>query len=491
MTALLALLLVTTSPRDTLVVGLLADPVTLHPHQATDLVSAAVVGNVCETLVQFRAGGTRPEAGLATTWATSDSRVWTFTLRQSIFFHDGAPLDAEAVVANLESIRRERVFPGKAERLGPHAVSVTLDKPNASLLATLSQPFFALQSPRQLAASAAAAATARPVGTGPFRFVSARPGTVELEGNGTYWGGAPKLRRVIFRRYLSEDALAKALFGGEVDVTSALGQDQVKPLRRSPETIAVDSRPGLNIAFLSVNNERPPFGDRRIRQALARALDRTALVEGILGGHGEPARNPLPPSLWGYGTHTKELILDRPAARRLLTEAGFPDGFTSTLMVVDAPRPYLPAPRRVAEQIRDDLAVVSVRLQLREVASWAEYVGSGSRGDYDLAVLGWQADTTDPNDFLAALLESEAIGTTNRSRYHSGEMDALLKRARRTSDPHQRLASYGEVQRLFQKDMPWIPLYHVPVFTARRQSVKGTMAGPTGILRYDKAWKGD
>ncbi|HSB60663.1 MAG TPA: ABC transporter substrate-binding protein, partial [Vicinamibacteria bacterium] len=177
---LLSLLLAV--PTDTLVVGVLTDPVTLEPHRATDLVATAVVANVCETLVEFRLDRTRPEGILATTWATRDRRVWTFTLRKGVRFHDGSPLDAEAVVANLESLRRTRAFAGRAERVGPHVVTITLDQPSAALLATLSQPFFALQSPRRLAAP-----DGHPVGTGPFRFASAKPGLVELDANPDYW----------------------------------------------------------------------------------------------------------------------------------------------------------------------------------------------------------------------------------------------------------------------------------------------------------------
>ena len=328
-------------PPDTLVVGILTDPVTLEPHRATDLVSTAVVANVCETLVHFRSGGTRPEGVLATTWATVDRRVWTFTLR-------------------------------------------------------------------------------------------------ELHGR--------------------------------------------------PE-ITLDSQTGLNLAFLSINNDRPPFGDRRVRQALARAIDRDRLVRHLLGGHGKPAQNPLPPALWGYDSRTRDLVLDRSAARRLLAQAGFPEGFETTLMAVDAPRPYMPHPLRLAAEIRDDLREVGVRAVVREVPTWAEYVGRATRGDYDLALLGWQADTLDPNDFLSVLLDSGSIGTTNRSRYRNPAMDALLKRARMGSDLETRLAAYREVQALFQKDLPWVPLYHGSVFTAYRRVVRGLSIGPTGVLRYDKTWK--
>jgi peptide/nickel transport system substrate-binding protein len=481
MTALVLALVLAASPKDTLVVGVLADPVTLAPHQATDLVGASIVVNVCETLVRYRPDGRRPEAALATTWATADRRVWTFTLRKGVRFHDGAPLDADSVVANLDDLRRARAFPGRARRIGPHVVEIALDQPNAALLATLSQPFFCIESTGRPEG-------ALPVGTGPFRVISAEPGRVELQAHPGYWGGAPRLARLVFRRLPGEDALVEALVKGEVDVTTAVGQDRLARLHERPE-VTLDSRTGLNLAFLSINNERPPFSDVRVRQALARAIDRDALVRGFLAGHAEPARNPLPPLIPGYDTRAKALHLDRAGARGLLAEAGFPGGLEASLLAVSSPRAYLPSPLRMAERIQADLAEVGVKLALREAPSWTDYVERATRGDYDLCLLGWQADTPDPNDFLSALLASEAIGTTNRSRYRSPAMDAVLKRARMGGDMGERLAAYREAQELFRKDMPWIPLYHGSVFTAYRKGVRGLLTGPTGVTRYEKAWK--
>jgi peptide/nickel transport system substrate-binding protein len=483
MTALLALALLA-SPPDMLVVGTLGDPLSLDPHRATDLLSAAIVANVCETLVRYRADGTRPEASLATAWANVNGRVWTFTLREGVRFHDGTPLDADAVVANLDALRRSRGFPGQAHRAGPRVVTITLDRPNAALLATLSQPFFSLQSPRELARGD----SSRPVGTGPFRLGDARPGLVELIPNWTYWGGAPRLGGIVFRRFPGEESLSTALLSGEVDVSSAMGFARLPRLRASPD-IALDSKTGLNIAFLSLNNERRPLDDRRVRQAIARSIDRRALVSRFLGGHGVPARNPLPPSLWGYSTRTKDPGLDRAGARRLLADAGYPAGFDVTLLAVDAPRPYLPAPLAEAEHVKEDLSRVGIRVRIRRVATWAEYLETAARGDYDMAILGWQADTMDPNDFLSALLASESVGATNRSRYRSEAMDRLLKRGRRGGGPAERLAAYEEAQALFQRDMPWAPLYHVSIFLASRKPVRGLTVDSTGVLRYDKAWK--
>ncbi|HEY7516192.1 MAG TPA: ABC transporter substrate-binding protein [Vicinamibacteria bacterium] len=483
MTALASLLFLATAA-DTLVVGLLAEPGSLDPHRATDLVSAAVVVNVCEPLVRFRPGGSRPEGALATTWATIDRRTWTFTLREGVRFHDGTLLDADAVVANLERLRRLRAFPGRAERAGAHVVTIALDRPDAALLATLSQPFFALQSPKRLSDDLAD----RAVGTGPFRIAAVRPGQVELEANPDHWAGAPRLKRVVFRRLPDEDALVTALLAADVDLTSAVGQDRVGRLRTDPR-VTFDSRIGLNVAFLCPNNEKGPLRDVRVRQALARGLDRADLVQRTLGGHGEPARNPLPPSLWGYDRRTKDLALDPASARRLLAEAGYAQGLDLELALADSPRPYLPSPRRVAQEIREDLLAIGVRTRLREIPTWADYTERVTRGDYEMALLGWQADTMDPNDFLSALLASDSIGTTNRSRYRSAAMDAILKRGRMGSDPDSRLSAYHEAQTLFQKDMPWIPLYHGSVFTVHRRSLRGLNLGPTGLVRYDKAWK--
>jgi ABC-type transport system substrate-binding protein len=481
-TTLALLLWLGAAPLDTILVGTLADPLTLDPHRATDLASAAIVANVCEPLVRMHGATARPEPALATTWASSDARSWTFTLRRDVVFDDGAAFDADAVVANFEHLHRVRGFPGRAERVGPDAVTIVLERPNAALLATLSQPFFTMQSPAALGSGD------RPVGTGGFQFAQSRGGEIELRSNPRHWGGPPRVARLVFRRFQSEEALLRALRSGEIDVTSSIGQDRVDALREIAG-VTLDSKIGLNLALLSLNNERAPFSDVRVRQALAHAIDRAALVQEVLSGHGEAARNPLPPSLFGYHAAARELRLDRAAARELLREASLAEGFETTILAVETPRPYLPKPMKVVEALRRDLAELGIIARPVSTGSWADYVDRAARGDYDMAVLGWQADSPDPNDFLAALLGSESIGATNRSRYRSEAMDALLKRGRLLRGPQQRVAVYKEAQALFQRDMPFVPLYHVPVFTAYRRGLHGLRVGETGLLGFEKAWK--
>jgi peptide/nickel transport system substrate-binding protein len=318
--------------------------------------------------------------------------------------------------------------------------------------------------------------------------VSVKPTGVLLEAHREYWRGPPRLARLSFPRLADDNALLDGLLAGRIDVAPSVGHDGVARLR-SVADIVVEARTGGNIAFLSLNNDRPPLDDRRVRQAIAHAIDRAALVARILGGDGEPAKNPLPPALWGYGRRTPELVLDRAAARRLLREAGFPRGMTVGLLVADAARPYNPDPIALARALADALGEVGIAVRTERAPTWAAFLDRATRGAYDMAVMGWQADTPDPNDFLSVLLGSEFVGATNRSRYRSPAMDLLLKQGRRGDDQRERSAVYHEAQALFRRDMPWVPLFHVSVFTVHRRSVHGLAPGPTGIPRYHRVWK--
>jgi peptide/nickel transport system substrate-binding protein len=474
LSALVLLLALHSATAARLVVGTLAEPVSLDPHRSNDIVASEIVANVCETLVRIRPGNLTPEGVLATTWATADRRVWTFTLRDGVRFQDGTPFDADAVVANLEHLRLARTFPGRAERLGPHLLQLTLERADAALLPTLSQPHFVIQSPRQLASPGSP-----PVGTGPFRIQAVRRGSVELVANAEYWGGPPRLARLVFHRFADPAALVEALLSGAADVSSALGPAEVSALRQRPQ-IAIDSQTGINLVYLAVNDERAPLRDVRLRQALSRAIDRPALLR-LIGGHGAVANGPLPPSVSGRGARGRALRLDRESARGLIAAVRLPEGAELGLSVARTPRPYLSEPLAMARRIRDDLAEVGLTVRLHELPTFAEQVERTTRGDYELALLGWRADTLDPNDFLTALLDSSSIGTTNRSRYRSEAMDSLLKRARMDGAPRVRQAIYRAAFDLFQRDMPFVPLLHASSFTAQRRNVVGVAVGPTGI----------
>jgi peptide/nickel transport system substrate-binding protein len=464
-----------------LVIGTVADPVGLDLHAATDLLTATVAANACEPLVRMTDAQKPPRGLLATSWATRDNRSWTFTLREGVRFQDGRPFDADSVVANLHDLAAEGRFEGRATRIGPHAVTIGLEVPNAALMATLSQPFHGMQSPRQLAEG-----TRLPTCTGPFRVVSAAEGTVRLARHPGYWGPAARLDGLVFRAFSGEEELVRAVRAGRVDVAIGVNPRHAAEVRADP-ALRVRSWTGLNLAYLALNHDRPQFRDRRVREALAHAIDRGRLVREVLRGHAEPARNPLPPGLPGYARRTPELILDRRLARRLLAESGVAKELR--LLTTPSPRTWMPDPEGVAARIREDLEQVGVKVVTEQASGWSDYLRRVTAGDFDMAVLGWEADTLDANDFLVALLSRAAVGRTNRSRYADERMEALLRQGRRGSDPRERARTYAEVQRLFRREMPWVPLYHVEVFMAHRATVQGLVVDPTGILRCHQAWR--
>jgi peptide/nickel transport system substrate-binding protein len=464
-----------------LVIGTVADPVRLDLHAATDLLTATVAANACEPLVRMTDGQKLPRGLLATTWATRDNRTWTFTLREGVRFHDGRPFDADAVVANLADLASEGRFEGRATRIGDHTVTIGLEVPNAALVATLSQPFHGMQSPAQLAEG-----SRLPTCTGPFRVVSAGEGTVRLARHPGYWGPAARLDGLVFKAFGSEAELVRAVRAGRVDVALGVNPRHAVELGTDP-SLRVRSWTGLNLAYLALNHDRPAFRDRRVREALAHAIDREQLVREVLRGHAVPARNPLPPGLPGYARGTPELRLDRRLARRLLAESGLARELR--LLTTPSPRTWMPDPEGVAARIREDLEQVGVKVITEKATGWSDYLRRVTAGDFDLAVLGWEADTLDANDFLVALLSRAAVGRTNRSRYADERMESLLRQGRRGSDARERMRTYAEVQRLFQREMPWVPLYHVEVFVAHRATVQGLVVDPTGILRCHQAWR--
>ena len=305
----------------------------------------------------------------------------------------------------------------------------------------------------------------------------------------------------------SDKEIARGVDAGEIDLAYLADSpfEQVARYRDDPALIdRLFISPSDAFWALTMNVAVPPLDDIHVRRAVSRAIDKAALVELLA----EPPHGPFGSNSFGeVATHMA------------------PDAFEARLLRAFDPYPYDPAAAQAemqasaydrdgdgrcdvpacrglrmlvmdtgilveqARAIRDDLAEVGIEARIREMPSWAEYVSHGSSGDYELAVLGWQADTADPNDFLSALLSADAIGTTNRSRYRSPAMDALLKRGRMATQAEERLQVYREAQELFQREMPWVPLYHVSVFTAYRREVRGLVAGNTGILRYDKTWK--
>ncbi len=495
--------------------GLPAEPVQLDPAVVSDAASLAVTYQLFEGLVRLRGATTEIEPALAERWEVApDGRAWTFHLRPGVRFHDGTPLDAAAVVWNFDRWSHaghpqhanqvaagqtfeywESLFGGvddrslvaRAEAVDARTVRLVLRAPHAPLLASLAVAGLGLASPAAVGRWGTAFGK-HPVGTGPFRFAEWRTGqAIVLEANPGYWGPKPKVRRVVFRPITDNGQRLAALKAGELHGLEGLSPDDVAVVERDPDLTLV-RRPASTTGYLAFNYHVREFQDRRVREAVARAIDKGALVTALYGSLGIPATQLLPPSFWAHHPGLRDPAPDAAAARALLREAGFPaglrqitwtDGRREDLVLAYLPvsRPYLPAPKEVAEAIAADLARAGVHARL-ETVDWAVYLDRVKSGRLALYMLGWIADAADPDTALCYLFC--APGAPSQGFYANRAVTELLERARTLARQADRAPLYRQVAELLHADVARLFLAHSQAPLAFSRRVRGYVANPTG-----------
>ena len=492
----------------TLVWGRGADSVGLDQAHEDDGESFKVAENIFDNLVQFKTASTEIEPGLATSWEVSaDGLIYTFKLRPGVMFHDGTPFNAAAVVFSIE-----RQFVANhpfAKTGGPYkywgymgmsgivksvkaiddsTVQFQLKKPEAPFLSNLAMGFAAIVSP-QATNKHRDQFGRNPVGTGPFKFVEwITDDRIVLEANEDYWGGRPFLDRVIFRSIPDNTARLLALRAGEIDVMQFLNPDDINVVKRDKNLVLI-TQPGMNVGYLAMNMNRIPFDRLKVRLAINHAINKKAIVESIYGELGMVAKNPLPPSLWGYNDNIEDYEYNPTKAKRLLAEAGYENGFRTTLWAMPVPRPYNPNGRRVAEAMQADLAEVGIRAEIVSY-DWGTYLDKTDHGEHDMALLGWSGDNGDPDNFLYILLGDQAatIPASNIAFYMNPDKQVLLEKAKVTSDLEERARLYKSAQVIIHRDAPWVPLAHSIQTAVMNKKVHGVTLSPTTLVKLHKVW---
>lgn len=374
-------------PQRPLVVGMALEPPHLDPTAgAAAAIDEVLYANVFEGLTRITADGTVAPA-LATDWSVGDDGLTvTFTLREGVRFHDGAPFDASVAKFALDRARApgaENAQPQLFEAIEaveapePTTLVVRLSRPDADLPYSLGWGDAVMVHP-----DSAEANKQTPVGTGPFRFASWRRGDrIVLERNEAYWGEPAALPRVEFAFVADPTVALAALLAGDVDAFPNFPAPEMLPVLEKDDrfTVAIGTTEGETI--MAINSRRPPFDDVRVRRALAAAIDRQALVDGAMYGTATPIGSHMPPHAPAYVDLTGVNPYDPERARALLAEAGV-EGLTAELVL--PPPAYA---RRSGEIIAAQLRAVGVELELKPV-EWAEWLSSVFRGhDYDLTIV--------------------------------------------------------------------------------------------------------
>ncbi len=488
-------------PAGTLVVGLVAEPVNLDPPQVTDLNSNRVGRRIVETLVTFPEESTQVVPGLAESWTISkDGLQYTFKLRRGITFHDGTPLNAEAVKFSIErqinpnhpayklgKYPFANFFFGNVkavEVLSDERVAFLLNEPRASFLAILTAGAASIVSPTAVMKWGPDYPT-HPVGTGPFRFASWDRGQrVVLEKNPTYWKYPVKVERVIYRPIVEDQARLTELLTGTLDVIVGVPADFVGQLEQNPK-ITLLKQVGAHVWYLGMNNQKKPFDDKRVRQALNYAVNKEAIVKDVLKGTGASSRGPVLPGTWGADPALKAYPYDPERAKKLLAEAGYPSGFSTTLWVPESGS-GMQAPVAMSTVMQSNLKAVGVNVTLQTM-EWGAYLAKLRTKEQELFALSWMAGTEDPDMVMYPLLHSSQwtpVGP-NRALYKNPRFDALLQQARLTTDQAKRTQLYREAQRILVDDAPWVFVDHEIQIAALSKRVQGFKLHPSFDLRVE------
>jgi peptide/nickel transport system substrate-binding protein len=485
-----------TSSPNYAVVGIENGPVSLDPRYATDAIGSHIDDLVFDGLTQVDEQG-RYSPHLAAGWTTRDSRTFEFRLREGFRFHDGTPLTSADVKATFDSVRDPAANSPKRQSLVDIEAIETPDPLTVRFhLKETFAPFLDSTTLGILPAAAVAASPrqqiAEPIGSGPFQLAELVPDErVVLRRFERYAMRPPRLAGVTFR--VLPDSLVRLLelHRGELDlVQNAVDPDSLDWLRRQPD-VQVLTRPGTTFQYLGMNLRDPRLADVRVRQAIAHAIDRGALIRTVLRGFATPATGLLSPGHWAYDGSGATYAHNPKRAAELLDEAGYldPDG--------DGPAPRfrlsyktttVDVRKRIAEVIQDQLRRVGIALEIR-VYEWGTFYGDIKRGNFHLYSLAW-VGVADPDVYYLTCHSSQVppIGN-NRGFFLDETVDALTAKARRTLVSEDRRELYGEVQRRLGNLLPVIPLWWTTNVAVVNPRLRGFDLTPDGGFRsLQHAW---
>ena len=464
----------TAPPPNTIVLARGADSQKLDPADVDDGESINVLVNICEGLVRFKTGSAEIEPCLATSWTNSpDGLTYRFTLRQGVKFHDGTPLDANAALFSFQR-QMDTNHPAhfknatfaywsamynmldSVKAIDAGTLEFRLKEPHAPFLANLAIFPANLISPKTTDQQ-------HPIGTGPFRFIEWKPNeSITLASNRDYWGGAPKIERVVYKVVPDSATRLIQLQTGQIQAMDGVDPNDL-PIIEKDKSLKLITAPGLNVCYLSFNCEK--ITDKNLRRAIAGAVNKLDLITGVYRGMATVAKNPLPPFLPGYN----EAIPERPAASISNLKSPL------RLEVMTNPRPYLPNPTRAAEMIKADLAKAGIPIDIVP-NEWGSHLARTSHGEHEMALMGWVGDNGDADNFLYVLLDKDTATLGSALNICFWKNDAyhdLMIAARRELDSGKRAELYRKAQEIVYDECPMVPLAHAQLLLACRANVEG------------------
>ena len=500
-----------------------SDPTYLDPALVSDGESFRVTTQIFEGLVGLKRGTTTVIPLLATSWKVDKSRkVWTFTLRKGVKFHDGTRFNAAAVCFNFNrwfnfsgpfqdagaTFYYQSIFGGfkhnesstlgaplykSCKARGAYTAVISLTKPNGPFLPSLALQSFAMQSPAALKAYDADSGTLQggafrptgtyafqhPTGTGPFKFGGwTVKEKVVLLRNDQYWGKKAKLAQIVIRPIADNTARVQALQTGEINAMDLL-QPQDVPTVNGNANLKVLSRPSFNVAYVGMNLSKPPTNNLLVRKAIAYGLDRQAVVNAFYAGRAQLATQFQPPQLFGWSPNVVKYNYDPNKAKQLLQQAGLTLPVTVDFWYpTGVSRPYMPDPQRNFEAFAASLEKSGFKVVPHSAPWRPDYVAKVNSGDAgNLNLIGWTGDYGDPDDFIGVFFQ----GDSPQFGFHNDKLTALLNKGEQETNLEKRIKIYQQANELIMSDiLPGVPYAHSVPALGFQKAVSGYIASPIG-----------
>jgi ABC-type transport system substrate-binding protein len=474
---------------NTVVVVIESSPTNLDPRVGIDAQSERIDELLFDSLVR-RDEHFELKPWLAERWEIPDPQTYVFHLRQGVRFHNGQPLTSRDVKWTLDSLTTGKIRSSKAATYSkiasieaPDAATliIHLKEPQASLLWNLSDGAIGI-----VPYGSGEEFNRHPVGSGPFRFVSAaQEKNVVIERNADYWADKPKLQKVEFK--VIPDATTRALelrkHSADVAINS-LTADTILTLKKDP-ALGVMQAPGTIYAYIALNMRDPVLKDVRVRRAMAHAINVQPIIEYLFRNEAQPAYSILPPEHWAYDGEVKRYAYDPARARQLLDEAGCraKDGVRFHITMKSSTDETT---RLLAAVLQQQLREVGIALDIRTY-EFATFFSDITKGAYQMYSMRWIGGNQDP-DIFEYVFDSESFPPkrANRTYYSNPRVDALIREGRTTLDQQKRKVIYDEVQQIIAEDLPYINLWYldnVLVHTNRLQGIEMNPAGNYDFLR--------